>query len=118
MARNIQQIMTYKLDRTGDTIHTSRSSFGTLEKAVENANMFIYRTESWVDTTVISVKIINKETKEVLWTYEAEDDEEVKVGDKVEINGTEYTVKATENYGFFVKGISHIILWSDKYAVR
>ncbi len=71
MKRTIQQIMTYKLDRTGDEIHTSRSSFGTLERAIEDANNYIYRVEDWMDTTVLNVEIINKETKETLWTYTA-----------------------------------------------
>ena len=69
--RNIQMTMTYNLDRTGNEVHTQKSSFGTLEKAIENAKMFIYRKESWIDTTVLSVKIINKETKEQMWSWEA-----------------------------------------------
>lgn len=75
MKRTIQQIMIYKLDRTGDMVHTSKSSFGTLDAAIANSEMFINRTEGWIDTTVISVKIINKDTKNVLWTYTAPDQE-------------------------------------------
>ena len=76
MKRTIQQIMIYKLDRTGDKVHTSKSSFGTLDAAIANSKMFINRTESWIDTKVISVKIINKDTKNELWTYAAPDEEE------------------------------------------
>ena len=42
---------------------------------------------------------------------------DVKRGSIVRIDGKLYTVTFTENYGFFVKGRTHIILWSDKYEV-
>ena len=54
------------------TENTERSSFSTLESAIENAMFFIEKKEAWVDTTVKHIEIINKETKEVLWTYDAE----------------------------------------------
>ncbi len=73
-----QKIQDYKFDegaRNGrvnpNEIHTEKSSFGTLEAAIENAEMWINRTEKWIDTSVVKIVIINKETKEVLWTYEA-----------------------------------------------
>lgn len=79
MKKNIQKIHSYTFDndRNGhaDTnkIYTEKSSFLTLEKAIENSMMWINKTESWIDTTVTEITIINKETKEVLWTYKAED---------------------------------------------
>lgn len=42
---------------------------------------------------------------------------EVKRGSIVKIEGKLYTVTATENYGFFVKGRMYIVLWSDEYEV-
>ena len=54
------------------TTNTERSSFATLEGAIEKANWWIARAEPWMDITTLHVEIINKETKEVLWTYDAE----------------------------------------------
>lgn len=77
MKKNIQKIHSYTFDsnRNGHvdttTVHTERSSYLTLEKAIENSMMWINKTESWIDTTVVEITIINKETKEVLWTYKA-----------------------------------------------
>ena len=68
--KNIQKIHSYTFDAdTTNKIHTERSSFLTLEKAIENSMMWINKTESWIDSTVIEITIINKETKEVLWHY-------------------------------------------------
>ena len=75
MTKKFQMIHTYTFDNDrGDRKlkgieKTNRSSFGSLEKAIENANMWINKTESWIDTTVKSITIINKETNEVLWTW-------------------------------------------------
>lgn len=78
MKKNIQKIHSFRFDegaRNGsvDTnkIYTEKSSYLTLEKAIENSMMWINKTESWIDTTVTEITIINKETKEVLWTYKA-----------------------------------------------
>ena len=78
MKRMIQQIKDYKFDegaRNGrvnpNEILTTKSSFGTLEAAVKDAEMWINRTEKWIDTSVVKIVIINKETKQVLWTYES-----------------------------------------------
>lgn len=54
------------------SIGTKKSSFATLEKAIEN----IYEYIEWSKTensriNVVGVEIINKETKEILWTYKA-----------------------------------------------
>lgn len=54
------------------TENTEKSSFSTLESAIENAMYWIEKKEAWIDTTVKHIEIINKETKEVLWTYDAE----------------------------------------------
>lgn len=73
MKRNIQKIQSYTFDtnRGDDKVHTERSSFTTLEKAIEDSMMWINKTEAWIDTTVTEITIINKETKEVLWAYKA-----------------------------------------------
>lgn len=70
MKKNIQMIHSYTFDKNGKA-QTEKTSFATLEKAIENAEMWINKTESWIDTTVTEITIINKETKEVLWHYEA-----------------------------------------------
>lgn len=44
-------------------------------------------------------------------------EQEVKRGDTVRIDGKLYTVTAVENYGFFVKGRRYIILHSDNYEI-
>ena len=44
-------------------------------------------------------------------------EQEVKRGDTVEIDGRLYTVTATENYGFFVRGRQYIVLWTDEYKI-
>ena len=67
MKRNYQLIMCYTSERTGYKI--SKSSFNTVEKAIENAELFIYKKESWTDITVVSAKLINKETNETIWSY-------------------------------------------------
>lgn len=41
----------------------------------------------------------------------------LKRGDKVKIDGIQYTVTAIENYGFFVRGRLYIVLWSDNWEV-
>lgn len=75
--KNIQKIHQYTFDddRSGrvDTskVYTEKSSFATLEKAIDNSMMWINKTESWIDTTVVEITIINKETNEVLWHYRA-----------------------------------------------
>lgn len=75
--RNIQQIIktTWKdgknnAGKPDTSIGTKKSSFATLEKAIED----IYKYIEWSKTedsriNVVGVEIINKETKEVLWTY-------------------------------------------------
>lgn len=77
MARNIQMIHSFTYDTTRGRdvelgkVYTAKSSFSTVEKAVENAQMFINKSESWIDVTTTKVEIINKETKEMLWRWEA-----------------------------------------------
>lgn len=80
MARNIQMVHSYTFDNERcaqrrslevGKEYTEKSSFGTLEKAIENAQMWINKSESWIDTTVTHIEIINKETKETLWTWQA-----------------------------------------------
>ena len=80
-----QKIHTYRFDeysadgtkRNRDEIigkvQTEKSSFKTLESAIEKAEFFIEKKEGWIDTTVLECKIIDKETKEVVWQYKKED---------------------------------------------
>ena len=70
MTRKFQLVNTYTFDSTGKE-KTEKSSFKTLEKAIENAEFWIYKKESWIDTTVKHIEIIDKETNEVVWTYTA-----------------------------------------------
>lgn len=44
-------------------------------------------------------------------------EDNVRRGSIVQIEGVEYEVTATENYGFFVRGRQYIVLWSDEYKV-
>lgn len=74
--RKFQKIQTYKFtEKRGaelaGKVNTEKSSFTTLEKAIEDAYFWINKEEDWIDTEVIDVTIINKDTKEVLWTYTA-----------------------------------------------
>lgn len=73
MKKNYQMIQSYTFDNSrGDNgIHTEKSSFSTLESAIKNAEWWINKEESWMDTTVTEITIINKETKDILWTYKA-----------------------------------------------
>ena len=71
MTKNFQMIHTYSFDKNGKE-QTQKTSFGTLEKAIENAEMWINKTESWISTTAKEITIINKESKEVQWTWKAE----------------------------------------------
>ncbi len=70
MKRRFQKIHTYTFDDTGIE-KTEKSSFGTLEKAIIDSEMWINKTESWIDTTVKQIDIIDKESKEIVWTYKA-----------------------------------------------
>ena len=70
MKKIYQKIHTYTFDSTGKE-NTEKSSFATLEKAIENSEMWINKTESWIDTTVKHIAIINKETNETVWEYTA-----------------------------------------------
>ena len=70
MTRKFQLVNTYTFDNTGKE-KTEKSSFKTLEKAIENAEFWIYKKESWIDTTVKHIEIIDKETNEIVWKYNA-----------------------------------------------
>lgn len=70
MARRFQKVQTYTFDNTRKE-KTEKSSFKTLEKAIEDAEFWIYKKESWIDTTVKHIEIIDKETNEVVWQYTA-----------------------------------------------
>ena len=63
-------VQIYTFDKTGKE-NTEKSSFKTLEKAIENAEFWIYKKESWIDTTVKHIEIIDKETQKVVWQYTA-----------------------------------------------
>ena len=69
MAKKIYQMThTYKLDKSGKE-QTQKTSFGTVEKAIENAEMWINKSEPWIDTTPIQIIIHNKETGDILYHY-------------------------------------------------
>ena len=70
MKRRFQLVQTYTFDSTGKE-NTERSSFKTLEKAIESAEFWIYKKESWINTTVKHIEIIDKETNKVVWEYTA-----------------------------------------------
>lgn len=70
MKKKFQKVQTYTFDKNGKEA-TERSSYKTLEKAIENAWFWINKEESWIDTTVKHIEIIDKDTKEVLWKWEA-----------------------------------------------
>lgn len=75
MKRNIQQIIktTWKdgknnAGKSDTSIGTKKSSFATLEKAIEDLERYV----EWSKTkdsriNVVGAEIINKETKEILW---------------------------------------------------
>ena len=71
--RNFQQIHTYTFDKGkfAGIQKTEKSSFLTLENAIENAKFWIKKEEPWINTTVDRIEIVNKETKEVVWEYKA-----------------------------------------------
>lgn len=69
MKKIYQMVHTYSFDKNGK-VQTQKSSFGSLAKAIENAEMWINKSEGWIDTTAKHIDIINKETGEILWTWE------------------------------------------------
>ena len=75
MKRRYQKVQTYTFDETRASVagkeQTEKSSFTTLEKAIEDAKFWIEKKESWIDTTVKHIEIIDKETNEVVWEYTA-----------------------------------------------
>lgn len=75
MARRFQKVHSYTFDspqkRGDDKEHTEKSSFSTLERAIQDAYMWINKSEAWIDTTVTHIEIIDKESKEVVWQYRA-----------------------------------------------
>ena len=72
MKRRYQKVHTYTFDtRENGKEKTEKSSFATLEKAIENAEFWIYKKESWIDTTVKHIEIIDKETNKIVWEYTA-----------------------------------------------
>ena len=64
MIRRFQLVQTYTFDETGEE-KTEKSSFKTLEKAIENAEFWIYKKEDWIRITVKHIEIIDKETNEI-----------------------------------------------------
>ena len=73
MARRFQKIQSYTFDtaRGDNREHTEKSSFATLGKAIEDAEMWISKSEPWIDTTVTHIEIVDKETNEIVWSYRA-----------------------------------------------
>lgn len=79
MKNKFQRVHTYTFDDTdynkrlgtAGKQKTGRQSFKTLENAIKNSEMWISKPESWIDVTTIRIDIIDKETGETVWTYEA-----------------------------------------------
>lgn len=71
MKRNYLQIMTWKQNGFENEIN-HKSHFATAEKAIEDSKKCVNNSE-WKEygRTILKVEIINKETKEVIWKYEA-----------------------------------------------
>lgn len=64
-----QQVMDYTHHQDG-VRRTERHSFGYLDKAIDDSLAFIEKRD-WRNHEVHSVEIINKETGEVEWAWEA-----------------------------------------------
>lgn len=62
MALNFQKVTVFSGDCKDGRVFTDRRSFGTLDKAIERAHE--YRSALHVD-------IIDKRTKEVVWSWDA-----------------------------------------------
>ena len=75
--RLYQRRIWYRFDEgarkgTVDTsLRNEASSFATIEKAVEHTEYLISRADKWIDFTIERATIVNKETKEVVWSYGA-----------------------------------------------
>lgn len=66
-----QQVMSYK-NQYYPNGTTERKSFASAEKAIEDAVAFIEKREEWMEGyNPTSAKVINKETGEVEWAWEA-----------------------------------------------
>ena len=72
MKREIQQIRTFFMnDDATEKNHVCRSSFSTVEKAIEDSIKYIRYQKTLGKRTVVSIEIINKETNKVIWNYKA-----------------------------------------------
>jgi hypothetical protein len=73
MKNKYQMVHTYKFDENlkeiGGKIQTQKTSFKTLESAINNADMWINKREKWITTTSLKITIIDKETNETCWEY-------------------------------------------------
>lgn len=70
MKKIYQQTLTCVFEERNDGVeHTWKTSFGTFEKAKEDTEKLINKTESWMKATVLRAQIINRETNEILYTY-------------------------------------------------
>ena len=70
MERKYLQILTWKRLTTGEEF-IGKHHFKTSESAIKNANDWIYKNAKEISRAVIKVEVINKETKEVVWSWEA-----------------------------------------------
>ena len=70
MERKYLQILTWKRLTTGEEF-IGKYHFKTSESAIKNANDWIYKNAKDISRAVIKVEVINKETKEVVWSWEA-----------------------------------------------
>jgi hypothetical protein len=68
--QRFQKVQTYTFDNNralGE--RTEKSSFSTIERAIEDSYMWINKTEEWIDTTVKEINIIDKDTNKVVWKW-------------------------------------------------
>ena len=76
MKRKYQMIHMFALDsslekgdRKNAIIGTEKSSFATLENAIEKAHFWIEKKADWIAVTTFSVIIVDKETYQIVWEW-------------------------------------------------
>ena len=68
--RKFLQVITFKHWESGREFQT-RTHFKTSENAIKDANQWITRKCKMVHRDVLKVDVISKDTKEVVWSWEA-----------------------------------------------
>lgn len=76
--RNYQKVATvhYSIYRTirGEETNVTKKhadSFGSPERAIEAAKVAVRFYSEWNEANLVKVEVIDKTTKEVLWSYQA-----------------------------------------------